>query len=155
MPFNQLREFLEANEVQFETISHAPAFTAQEIAESAHVPGKEMAKTVMVKVDGDLAMAVLPAPDQVSTSRLKAITGAERVELASEGEVAERFPECEVGAMPPFGNLWGMTVFVDNRLREDEQIVFNAGSHDELVKLAYTDYERLVNPVAVQLSTRS
>ena len=155
MPFNQLREFLEANEVHFETISHEPAFTAQEIAESAHVPGKEMAKTVMVKVDGDLAMAVLPAPDHVSTSRLKAITGAERVELASEGEFAERFPECEVGAMPPFGNLWGLTVFVDNRLREDEQIVFNAGSHDELVKLAYTDYERLVNPVAVQLSTRS
>jgi len=150
----RLKEFLEENHVPFETIPHSQAFTAQEIAATAHVPGKEMAKTVIVKLDGELAMAVLPAPDKVSTTRLKAATGAHDVELASETEFAEVFPNCEVGAMPPFGNLWDLPVFVDQRLREDEEIVFNAGSHTELVKLAYSDYERLVNPAVADLSTR-
>jgi Ala-tRNA(Pro) deacylase len=155
MPIARLKRFLEENEVKFDTVSHSQAFTAQEIAAAAHVPGKEMAKTVMVKLDGELAMAVLPAPDQVSTSRLKAVSGAERVELASENDFAARFPACEVGAMPPFGNLWDLPVFVDQRLREDEEIFFNAGSHTELLKLPYADYERLVSPVVAQLSTRT
>jgi Ala-tRNA(Pro) deacylase len=155
MPVHRLKEFLEKNGVDFVTIPHSQAFTAQEIAASAHVPGKELAKTVMVKLDGELAMAVLPAPDQVSTERLKEITGAKKVELASEKEFAERFPTCEVGAMPPFGNLWDMPVFVDQRLREDEEIVFNAGTHTELVKLSYADYERLVKPAVAELSTRN
>jgi Ala-tRNA(Pro) deacylase len=155
MPVKQLREYLEKNHVRFVTISHSPAFTAQEIAASAHIPGKELAKTVIVKVDGELAMAVLPATDKVSQERLTEVTGTSDVELASEQEFAERFPDCEVGAMPPFGNLWDMKVFVDQRLREDEQIAFNAGSHTELVKLPYADFERLVNPTIAMLSTRA
>lgn len=154
MPVNRLKEFLKENEIKFVTISHSQAFTAQEIAAAAHVPGKEMAKTVMVKLDGELAMVVLPAPDQVSISHLREVTGAGDVELASEREFSARFPNCELGAMPPFGNLWNMTVFVDERLREDEQITFNAGSHTELLKLSYADYERLVAPVVARLSTR-
>jgi len=155
MPVDRLREFLEDNDVRFDTLRHAKAFTAQEAAAAAHVPGKEMAKTVVVKVNGDLAMVVLPSTDQVSMSRLKEVTGAERVELASEPEFSDRFPTCEPGAMPPFGNLWNVPVFVDQRLREDERIAFPAGTHTELVRLAYADYERLVHPVVAKLSTRA
>jgi len=155
MPVDRLKKYLEENHVRYVTVTHSPAFTAQEIAASAHVPGKDLAKTVMVKLDGRMAMVVLPAPDKVSAARLKEITGAEDVELANEREFAELFPKCEVGAMPPFGNLWGMEVFADCRLCEDEMIIFNAGSHTELVRLAYTDYERLVHPKIAALSTRN
>ena len=155
MPVERLRTFLEENHVKFVTISHSPAFTAQEIAASAHVPGKELAKTVMVKLDGRMAMAVLPAPDRVSANRLREATGARDVELASEKEFADMFPSCEVGAMPPFGNLWGMDVFADAHLREDEVIMFNAGSHTELVRVSYSDFERLVHPVIASLTTRN
>ena len=155
MPVDRLKQYLEENDVRFVTIRHSPAFTAQEIAALAHVPGKELAKTVMVKLDGELAMVVLPAPDHVSANRLREFSGAEDVALATETEFADLFPQCEVGAMPPFGNLWDMHVFVDQRLREDEAIVFNAGTHTELVKLAYADFERLVKPTIGYLSTRN
>jgi Ala-tRNA(Pro) deacylase len=155
MPVDRLKKYLEENHVRYVTVSHPPAFTAQEIAATAHVPGKDLAKTVMVKVDGRMAMVVLPAPDKVSAARLKELTGASDVELATEREFAELFPRCEVGAMPPFGNLWGMEVFADCRLCDDETIIFNAGSHTELVKLAYADYERLVHPKIAALSTRN
>ena len=155
MPVDRLKKYLEENHVRFVTIRHSPAFTAQEIAALAHVPGKEVAKTVMVKLDGRMAMVVLPAPDHVSAARLKEFSGADEVELASEEEFADIFPRCEVGAMPPFGNLWDMEVFVDQRLREDEQIVFNAGNHTELVRLSYSDFERLVKPTIGFLSTRN
>ena len=155
MPVDRLRKYLEENHVKYLTVSHSPAFTAQEIAASAHVPGKELAKTVIVKVDGRMAMVVLPAPDKVSANRLKAVAGARDVELASEKEFADLFPRCEVGAMPPFGNLWDMEVFADTHLREDEFIVFNAGSHTELLKIAYADFERLVHPRVAELSTHN
>ena len=155
MPVDRLKKYLEENHVRFVTIRHSPAFTAQEIAALAHVPGKEVAKTVMVKLDGTMAMVVLPAPDHVSANRLKEFSGAKEVELASEEEFADIFPHCEVGAMPPFGNLWDMEVFVDQRLREDEQIVFNAGNHTELVRLSYAEFERLVKPTIGFLSTRN
>jgi len=155
VPLKRLKEFLDQNEVEFVSIPHSQTFTAQEIAAAAHVPGKELAKTVMVKLDGDLAMAVVPAPDQVSLLRLQEIAGAKKAEVAVEEDFADRFPGCELGAMPPFGNLWDLDVFVDQRLREDEQIVFNAGSHTELLKLSYSDFERLVNPVVGTLSTRN
>lgn len=151
MPVDRLKEFLDENDVKYVTISHSEAFTAQEVAAAAHLPGKEMAKTVMVKIGDELAMVVLPAPDQVSLERLRQVTGTPDVEIASEGEFSERFPSCEVGAMPPFGNLWDMNVFVDERLRENEQIAFNAGSHTELVKLPYGDFERLVEPVVAMV----
>ncbi len=155
MPVERLREYLEEHHVKYVTIKHRPAFTAQQIAATAHLPGRDLAKTVVVKLDGKFAMAVLPAPDKVSASRLREVSGAKEVELASESEFAGLFPRCEVGAMPPFGNLWGMQVFVDCRLCEDEQIAFNAGSHTELLKLSYADYEKLVRPKIAALSTRN
>ena len=154
MPVERLKRFLESEGVKYVTLSHSQAFTAQEIAASAHVPGKELAKTVMVKVDGDMAMAVLPADDRVDRELIQQAAGADAVELASESEFKDLFTNCELGAMPPFGNLWGMRVFVDQRLTEDEEIAFNAGSHSELVRLAYADFERLVQPEIVHLTTR-
>ena len=141
-----LRNLLEANDIQYVTISHEPSFTAQETAASAHVSGYRMAKTVLAKFDGKLAMVVVPAAHRVNLDSLRKQTGAHRVELAHEDEFASAFPECELGAMPPFGNLYGMDVFVERDLARNERIVFNAGNHAELVGLAYKDFERLAHP---------
>lgn len=142
----RLKEFLDTNGVAYTTVAHRPAYTAMEVAESAHVPGKDMAKTVIVDLDGRLAMAVLPATRHVSLERLGRSVGARQVGIAKEGEFRFDFPECEVGAMPPFGNLFNMEVLVDPHLAEDEQIAFNAGSHAEVLRMAYRDFERLVHP---------
>ena len=152
MPVKRLKEFLDSNNIQYVTISHSPAYTAQAIAASAHVSGKELAKTVMVKVDGKMAMAVLPASYQVDFALMKEAVGAKKLELATEAEFKDLFSECEVGAMPPFGNLYHMQVFAAAKLAEDDEIVFNAGSHTELIKLAYKDFERLVKPTVVKFS---
>jgi Ala-tRNA(Pro) deacylase len=152
MPVQQLKEFLDENNVEYVTISHSPAFTAQKVAASAHIPGKELAKTVMIKLDGKMAMAVLPASYQVDFQKLKAAAGAQRVELAGEEEFRDLFPNCEVGTMPPFGNLYDMNVFVESHLREDDEIAFAAGSHTELVRMSYADFERLVQPVVGRFS---
>jgi Ala-tRNA(Pro) deacylase len=152
MPVEKLKEFLEKNGVKYVSISHSPAYSAQEIAASAHVRGKELAKTVMVKLDGRMAMAVLAASHKVDFGLLKKAAGAGKAELAGEEEFREMFPGCEVGAMPPFGNLYGMEVFVDEGLSADEEIAFNAGSHTELIRLKYGDFERLVGPKAANFS---
>jgi Ala-tRNA(Pro) deacylase len=146
MPVNKLKEFLDQNKVKYVSITHSPAYTAQEIAASAHIPGKELAKTVMVVLDGEMAMVVLPATSQVDFDRLKKVTGHKKAALASESEFKDKFPGCEVGGMPPFGNLYGMKVFATRSLSEDSQIAFNAGSHTELIRMAYGDFERLVKP---------
>ena len=147
MPLRKLREYLDDEGVKYVVITHSPGYTAQEVAASAHIPGKEMAKTVMVKIDGKLAMAVVPAPARVDLEGLREAAGAETVTLAHEADFKGKFGECEVGAMPPFGNLYGMDVYASKRLAEDERIAFNAGSHKELVRLGYKDFERLVGPV--------
>ena len=152
MPVKKLKEFLDSNQVKYVTISHSAAYTAQEIAATAHVPGKELAKTVMVKVDGKMAMAVLPASFKVDLEHLKNAAGAKSVELAGEREFRDMFPGCETGGMPPFGNLYGMDVYVSGKLAEDAEIAFNAGSHTELVKLAYKDFDRLVKPKVVHFA---
>ncbi|NHZ73247.1 MAG: deacylase [Nitrospirae bacterium] len=152
MPLQKLREFLDQNSVKYVSISHSPVYTAQEIAASAHIPGQELAKTVMVKLDGDMAMAVLPASFQVDLDQLRATAGAGEVDLATEEEFKGLFPGCEPGAMPPFGNLWGMPVFACQTLAEDEEIAFNAGSHTELVKLSFADFARLVEPKVARFS---
>jgi Ala-tRNA(Pro) deacylase len=146
MSLRKLRNFLDERQVKYVTITHSPAFTAAEIAAVAHIPGKEMAKTVMVKVDGEMAMVVLPASMKVDFNRLLDATGAQEVELAHESEFRGLFPECDLGAMPPFGNLFGLRTFVAEELTEDDEIAFNAGSMTELIRLAYRDYERLVGP---------
>lgn len=152
MPLQKLREYLDSHNVRYVVLSHSPAFTAQEIAASAHIPGKELAKTVIVKLDGRLAMVVLPASRRIAFDRLKQATGAAQVELASEQEFAETFGDCEVGAMPPFGNLYDMGVYVDEQLTADEEIAFNAGSHTELIRMRYEDFARLVQPKVIGLS---
>ena len=155
MPVNRLKEFLDENQIKYVTISHSPAYTAQTIAAAAHVPGKELAKTVMVKLDGKMAMAVLPASYRVDFELLKEASGAKRAEIAGEQDFKDLFPGCEVGAMPPFGNLYDMRVFVAETLAEDEEIAFNAGSHTELMKLAYADFERLAKLTVVSISARA
>jgi Ala-tRNA(Pro) deacylase len=154
MPADRLKNFLNENGVKYVSISHSPAFTAQEIAATAHVPGRELAKTVIVKLDGEMAMAVLPASSFVDLDLLAAEASAERAELATENEFKSRFPGCEPGAMPPFGNLYGMDVYVGKTLTEDDEIAFNAGSHTELVRLDFGDFERLVKPRVAAFSTR-
>ena len=149
MPAEQLRKFLDSHQVKYVSIRHSPAFTAQEVAASAHIPGKELAKTVIVKIDGLSAMCVSPASEQVDLDEVRRLTGAESVALAHEHDFLQLFPDCETGAMPPFGNLYGMKVYVSKSLTEDAEIAFNAGSHTELFRLAYADFERLVEPTVV------
>jgi Ala-tRNA(Pro) deacylase len=152
MPVKKLKEFLDSNQVKYVSISHSAAYTAQEIAASAHVPGKDLAKTVIVKIDGKMAMAVLPASYKVDLMQLQEVLGATTVELASEREFRDMFPGCETGGMPPFGNLFDMEVYVSAKLAEDQEIAFNAGSHTELLKLAYKDFERLVKPKVIHFA---
>ena len=142
----KLQEYLDGENVRYVLMRHSPAFTAQEVAAAAHIPGQEVAKVVVVKLDGEMALVVLPAPEMIRMNHLKAETGAQEVELATEEEFKGRFPDCEVGAMPPFGNLYGMETMVEESLTEDEDIAFNAGTHTELVRMAYEDFERLVQP---------
>jgi len=155
MTAKRLKEFLEREGVKYETIAHSPAYTARDTAQAAHVQGKDFAKTLIVKIDGRLAMAVLPAPEKLDLAQLKKAAGAKHVSLAFESEFERWFPGCEPGAMPPFGNLYGMEVFVAKSLAADEQIAFNAGSHAELVRTAYKDFERLVQPIMAVISTPS
>jgi len=152
MPAQKLKEFLDGNKVEYITISHSPAYTAQRIAELTHIPGKDLAKTVIVKLDGKFAMAVLPASHRVDLDYLKRGVKADNVEVASEAEFTDLFPDCEVGAMPPFGNLYDMDVYVAEKLADDEEIAFNSGSHTELVKLSYKDFENLVSPKVIPLT---
>jgi Ala-tRNA(Pro) deacylase len=153
MPVKKLKEFLDKNNIRYVTIRHSQAYNAQRVAASAHIPGDELAKTVMVKIDGKMAMAVLPASFRVNFDTLKLLTGATTIELANEMEFKYMFPDCEVGAMPPFGNLYDMEVYVAEKLREDEEISFCAGTHFELIKMAYDDFERLVKPRILRFST--
>jgi len=152
MPVRKLKEFLDEGKIKYVCVSHSVAYTAQEIAARAHVRGNELAKTVMVKLDGKMAMAVLPATYQIDFNLLKKASGAKTAQLATEAEFKGLFPDCELGAMPPFGNLYGFDVYVAETLAEDDEIAFNAGSHAELIKMSYEDFERLVKPKVVKIS---
>jgi Ala-tRNA(Pro) deacylase len=150
----RLTQYLDNEKVKYVVIMHSPAYTAQEIAASVHIPGKDVAKTVMVKIEGNMAMAVLPASYMVDFTYLRERLAAQKVELATEAEFKGLFPECEVGAMPPIGTLFGMDVIVEKSLSEDEEIAFNAGTHKELVRMLYADFERLVKPKVLQFGVR-
>jgi Ala-tRNA(Pro) deacylase len=152
VPLTKLREFLDSNNVKYLVISHSLAYTAQGIAALTHIPGKELAKTVMVLIDERLAMAVVPASARVDLFKLKSYLSAETVELADENQFRGQFPDCETGAMPPFGNLYGMEVFADQSLMQDKEIAFNAGSHRELVRMSFDDFRQLVKPVVLPLA---
>lgn len=150
MSAEKLRAFLDKNQVKYVSMMHSPAFTAQEVAASAHVSGKQFAKTVIVKGPAGMAMVVIPASQQVNFSALKDVLGGE-VDLAAESEFKDSFPDCEVGAMPPFGNLFDLPVFVAASLSKHEHIMFNAGSHAELIQVPYADFERLVQPKQITM----
>jgi len=152
MSLPKLKEFLDSHHVKYVVISHSVAYTAAGIAGLTHIPGRELAKTVIVKIDGALAMAVVAASQRVDLTLLKAAAGAKTADLATENEFKESFPDCEVGAMPPFGNLYGMPVFADESLSLDKEIAFNAGSHRELVRLAWEDFEKLVQPRLIRVA---
>jgi len=155
MPATKLKEFLDAKKVKYSTLTHSTAYTAQEIASLVHIRGKELAKTVIVKMDGRMVMAVLPASRQIDLSLLKTIAGARSASLATEVEFRNLFPGCETGAMPPFGNLYNVPVFVDESLSKDREIAFNAGTHKELIRLSYEDFARLVQPTVVVFAAKA
>jgi Ala-tRNA(Pro) deacylase len=152
MPSKKLKAFLDENKVKYISIQHSSAYTAQEIAAIAHIPGKDLAKTVIIKIDGKMAMAVLPASYKVSFDNLKSSLGVNEVRLAYEQEFMDKFPDCEVGAMPPFGNIYGMDVYVAETLAEEEEIAFNACNHTELIKMSFSDFEKLVKPKRIKFS---
>jgi Ala-tRNA(Pro) deacylase len=148
----KVKDLLDSHQVRYVSVAHSPAYTSQEVAQSAHVKGREMAKTTMVKLDGELAMVVVPSSERVDLERLREVTGAANVVLATESEFRGLFPDCEPGAMPPFGNLYGLRVFVSDHLARAEWIAFNAGSHVELIRMTYKDYEKFVHPVVANVT---
>jgi len=152
MPIKKIKDYLDNNKIKYVVISHSPAYTAMEVAASAHVSGNNLAKTVMVKLDGRMTMVVLPASYKIDFGILKELTGTKNVELAEEDEFISMFPNSELGAMPPFGNLYKMDVYVAETLTKGKEIAFAAGSHSELVKLLYEDFKELVKPTILKIS---
>src|SRR5215208_5206928 len=151
---DRLEDYLRENGVPFEVRHHPRAVTAQEVAASEHVPGKMLAKTVMVLADGEMVMLTLPAPYQVDMEKAGSALGARDVRLAQEEEFEGSFPDCEVGAMPPFGNLYDLPVYVEETLAEDETIVFRAGTHIDTMSVTYADFDRLVEPTVAKFARR-
>ena len=149
----RLKDYLEEHGVNYQVLYHQRVYTAQEVAASQHVSGKELAKVVMVRVDGKLAMVVLPASSMVDLKRLKEVFPEKKVKLAQEEEFQGIFPDCEIGAMPPFGNLYDLEVYVDTALAERSHIVFQAGSHVETIRIAFKDFAHLVQPQVVNFAT--
>jgi Ala-tRNA(Pro) deacylase len=150
--FHRIKTYLRHHRVEFDAQHHPLAYTAQEVAASEHLPSQQMAKVVMVVADGKLAMLVLPASHRVDEERAAAALNAKVVRLAREDEFASIFADCDVGAMPPFGNLYGVPVYVDITLAEDETITFQAGTHTWTISVRYADFERLVGPVVADLA---
>ncbi|WP_116474776.1 aminoacyl-tRNA deacylase [Zobellella maritima] len=151
MPAKRLQQYLDQQGVKYRVISHSPAFTAQEVAEAAHIPGKVMAKVVIMTLDGQMTMVVLPAPKIIHPDRLARSLSAQEATFIHESNFREKFPDCEVGALPPFGNLYEMPVYIDSELAQQEEIVFSAGSYRELFSLTMKDYLRLVEPKEIAL----
>ncbi len=154
MVLKKLRECLDSHNVKYTIISHSPAYTAQEIAATAHISGKEVAKTVIVNTEAKKVMVVLPASHMIDFRLLAEALGVKKAVLSTEAEFKDLFDECEVGAMPPFGTLFGMEVIASRSLAEDDEIAFNAGTHRELVMMKYDDFERLVKPKVVTFTVR-
>ncbi len=147
MPVRPVTEFLDRNNVNYHSYNHPPAVTAQEVAQSAHIPGAQLAKTVIICGDGQLAMAVLPAHQRINGNALRNLMNVQELRLATEAEFRERFPQCETGGMPPLGNLYDMKVYMERSLLNDDWIAFNAGTHTEVIKMDSGVFKRLVKPV--------
>ena len=148
----RMEQYFRENKVGFEVMEHDPAYTMPEVAASLHVPGKQVAKVVMVKADANLVMLAVPAHARLDFGVARDTLGAKKVSLAKEGDFAERFPDCATGAMPPFGNLYDVPVYVDPALAQEKNIIFRVGTHRHVMKIAYADFERLVQPTVGQLT---
>ena len=149
---SRVKEYLDKQNVPYAHHVHRTAYTAQEVAAEEHIPGKMMAKTVIVKAGDQLAMVVLPASARLDLEALRRMVGNKEARLASELEFTGAFPDCEVGAMPPFGNLYGIPVYVDSVLAQDDEIAFNAGTHQDSIHMKYADFARLVKPTVASLA---
>jgi Ala-tRNA(Pro) deacylase len=149
----KIKQFLEKENIKYEIAEHPLAYTASEVAGLQHVPGKKMVKSVIVKSDGNFVMCVLPVIHRVDFAKLKKATGAKTVELADEEEIASLFPDYDVGAEPPFGQLYGLSVIADIILEEDEEIIFNAGTHTDVVKMKFSDYKKIVKPTLANIGS--
>jgi len=150
----RVKDYLEQNKVPYSHCTHRLAYTAQEVAAAQHVPGREMAKAIILKTDSQFVMVVLPAVMKINLKTLRDELPFAHVELATEKEFAELFPDSELGAMAPFGNLYGLPVYVDKSLAEDAEIVFNAGTHVDTIRIKYADFSRLAQPVIVDAAIR-
>lgn len=148
----RLEQYFKQNGVKYEVTSHPEVYTAQEVAAVEHVPGMFVAKVVIAVVDGKITALVLPAPHRVDIPKLKAALGAKEARLAREEEFGQLFPDCEVGAMPPFTNLYNVPAVVDRTLAEDPKIVFNAGTHRETMTVAFSDFQALASPTVAEFS---
>lgn len=149
MPVAALKKFLDNRGAAYECFTHSPAYTAQEVAHCAHICGKTLAKTVMLFIDDGMAMVVMPATSRIRWDRFMRAMGTDFVELADEDDFKDRFPGCEIGAIPPFGNLYDLPVYIDDTITRNDTIVFSAGSHDELIKMRMADYMELVRPMTL------
>ncbi len=150
----RVREYLEASQVPYTHCTHRLAYTAQEVAAAQHVPGREMAKTIVVTADLQHLMVVLPAVMKLDMKSLREELPYKHVQLATEKEFSTLFPDSEIGAMVPFGNLYNLPVYVDKSLSANEEIVFNAGTHIDTIRMKYQDFERLVQPKIINAATR-
>lgn len=146
---SRLLGLLAKSRLEYELMPHREAFTAQEVAQTAHIRGRRLAKVVLVRAGrGDYLMVVVPASTHVDLELLGRISGHKHLELATEGEIQRVFPDCELGAMPPFGNLYGLPVYLDACFAHEENITFQAGNHHEVVRMTFAEYERLAGPFA-------
>lgn len=148
----EVKEFLKKSGVSYQTSRHSPVFTAQGMAAAEHEPGRYVAKPVIVKADDRYLMCVLPAPCRADLAKLKSQLAARTVELAQESEIAKLFPDCDLGAEPPFGNLYELPTLMDKALEKDDHILFQAGTHEEAIRMSMPDYRRLVGPKILDLS---
>jgi Ala-tRNA(Pro) deacylase len=148
----RIQDFLEKHGARYEHTTHAPSFTAQQLAHTEHVPERQIAKTVVFVGDDCYAIAVLPANERMELAKLRAALGLSEVRLATENELRKLFPECEVGAMPPLGNLYGLPVYVDDDLAAQEFIEFNAGAHTDTLRMRFKEFARLVKPVRTRFA---
>lgn len=146
MPSRKVKAYLDGAGVKYEVIEHPTVYTAQEIAAVTHVKGKELVKAVMVKADGEMVMLALPATRKINFEMLKGVLGGKNVTLAKEEEFESLFPDCETGAMPPFGKLYNVSVIAAQSLADDKEIMFNAGTHHDIIKISFDDYKILENP---------
>ena len=153
MALDRLVRYLDDQGIRYVSIRHSPAFTAAEVAESTHVAARSFAKTIIIKVEDGPEMLVLPANRRILIHELREMLETEHVKLASEREIRELFPDCELGAMPPVGPLYGLKVHVTESLTREREITFNAGTHTETITMAYADFERLVHPAVIDLVT--